>query len=62
MTKHPKKDSRLKREFGNNEKTHSHLNLEAVINLKHIYLQPETLAQNALDPQGKSSDKMTSIM
>ena len=36
MTKHPKTDSRLKREFGNNGKTHSHLNLEAVQLLNHM--------------------------
>ena len=62
MTKHPRTDSRLKRKFGNNGKTHSHLNLEAMMNLKHVYLQPETLAQNALNSQRKSSDKRTSIM
>ena len=38
ITKHPKTDSRLKHEFGNNDKTHTHLNLEAVMNLEHIYL------------------------
>ena len=38
MTKHPKIDSRLKHEFGNNGKTHSHLNLEVMMNLEHIYL------------------------
>ena len=31
-------NSRLKREFGNNGKTHSHLNLKLVMNLKHIYM------------------------
>ena len=62
MTKHPKTDSRLKCEFGNNGKTDSHLNLEAVMNLKHIYLQSETLAQNTLGSQGKASNKRTSIM
>ena len=62
MTKHPITDFRLKREFGNNSKNHSHLNLEAVMNLEHVYLQPKTLAQNTLDPYGKSSDKRTSIM
>ena len=43
VTKHPITDSRLKREFGNNGKTHSHLNLEVVMhleqntyNLKHL--------------------------
>ena len=30
VTKHPKTNSRLKREFGNNGKTHSHLTLESV--------------------------------
>ena len=62
MTKHPITDFRLKREFGNNGKTHSHLNLEAVINLEHIYLYPEILAQNTLNPQGKASYKRTNIM
>ena len=62
MTKHHITDSRLKREFENNSKTHSHLNLEAVMNLEHIYLYPETLAQNTLDHQGKTSNKRTSIM
>ena len=62
MTKRLIPDSRLKREFGNNGKTHSHLNLIPVMNLKHIYLKPETLAQNTLDHQGKSSDKRTSMM
>jgi len=38
MTKHPKTNSRLKREFGNNGKAHSYLNLEVVMNLEHIYL------------------------
>ena len=38
MTKHPKTDARFKREFGNKGKTHSYLNLEAVMNLEHIYL------------------------
>ena len=38
VTEHPIIDSRFKREFGNNGKTHSHLNLEAVMNLEHIYL------------------------
>ena len=38
VTKHPITNSRLKREFGNNGKTHSHLNLEAVKHLEHIYL------------------------
>ena len=38
MTKHPITDSKLKHEFGNNGKTHSHLNLEVVMNLEHIYL------------------------
>ena len=32
------------------------------MNLEHIYLKLETLAQNTLDPQGKASNKMTSIM
>ena len=36
VTKHPKTDFRLKREFGNNSKTHSHLNLEAVKLLNHM--------------------------
>ena len=36
VTKHPKTDSRLKREFRNNGKTHSHLNLEAVKLLNHM--------------------------
>ena len=36
VTKHPKTDSRLKREFGNNGKTHSHLNLETVKPLNHM--------------------------
>ena len=36
MTKHPKTDSRLKCEFGNNGKTHSHLNLETVQLLNHM--------------------------
>ena len=62
MTKYPITDSRLKLEFGNNGKTHSHLSLEAVMNLEHVYLQPKTLAQNTLDPYGKSSDKRMSIM
>ena len=30
VTKHPKTNSRLKREFGNNGKTHSHLTLKSV--------------------------------
>ena len=38
MTKHLITDSRLKREFGNNGKTHSHLNLEAVKHLEYIYI------------------------
>ena len=36
VTKHPKTDSRLKYEFGNNGKTHSYLNLEAVKFLNHM--------------------------
>ena len=36
VTKHPKTDSRLKCEFGNNGKTLSHLNLEAVKLLNHM--------------------------
>ena len=36
VTKHSKTDSRLKREFENNGKTHSHLNLEAVKLLNHM--------------------------
>ena len=36
VTKHPKTDSRLEREFGNNGKTHSHLNLETVKLLNHM--------------------------
>ena len=36
MTKHSKTNSRLKCEFGNNSKTHSHLNLEAVQLLNHM--------------------------
>ena len=59
MTKHPITDFRLECEFGNNEKTHSHLNLKPVMNLEQITY---TLTQNALYPQGKSSDKRTSIM
>ena len=57
MTKHPITDSRLKREFGNNDKTHSYLNLKPVMNLEYIYLYLETLAQNTLDLQGKVSNK-----
>ena len=38
VTKHPKTDSRLKREFENNGKTHSQLNLEVVMHLEYIYL------------------------
>ena len=38
VTKHPKTNSRFKCEFGKNGKTHSHLNLEAMMNLEHIYL------------------------
>ena len=36
MTKHPITDFRLECEFGNNEKTHSHLNLKPVMNLEQI--------------------------
>ena len=36
VTKHPKTESRLKREFGNNGKTHSYLNLETVKLLNHM--------------------------
>ena len=36
VTKHPKTDSRVKREFGNNGKPHSHLNLETVKLLNHM--------------------------
>ena len=39
VTKHPKTDSRRKREFGNNGKTHSHLNLEAVKHLNHMNMK-----------------------
>ena len=39
VTKHPKTDSRLKREFGNNGKTHSHLNLETVKFLNHMNMR-----------------------
>ena len=60
--KHPIIDSRHKREFGNTDKTHSHLNLKPVMNLEHKYLFPETLAQNTLDSQDKASNKMTSII
>ena len=38
VIKYPITDSRLKREFGNNGKTHSHLNLEAMMDLEHVYL------------------------
>ena len=62
MTKHLITDSKLKHEFGNNGKTHTHLNLKPVMNLEHIYLKPKTLAQNTLDPQGKVSNKRASIM
>ena len=34
VTKHPITDSRLKREFENNDKNHSHLNLKLVMNLE----------------------------
>ena len=36
MTKHPITDFRLECKFGNNEKTHSHLNLKPVMNLEQI--------------------------
>ena len=36
VTKHPKTNSRLKREYGNNGKTHLHLNLEALKLLNHM--------------------------
>ena len=39
VTKHPKTDSRHKHEFGNNGKTHSHLNLEVVKHLNHMNMK-----------------------
>ena len=43
VIKHPKTDSRLKREFGNNGKTHSHLNLESVMHLEQNTYNPKHL-------------------
>ena len=62
MTKHPKTESRIKHEFGNNGKTHSHLNLETMMHLEQNTCNLKHLHKNTLDPQGIASNKMTSIM